>query len=500
MLKLKINRRIILFIAAFIAIDVLSYLALLSSGLNKVIFIILTLACFLISIYRLEYGLLMVLAELIIGSMGHMFVFSLGGYNLPIRMALWGVVMAVFSVSFVWQLIKKGKESRYLKKIKDFSLLKYFILLAFAAVIGLINAFLRGHAFGLIFNDFNSWLYWLLLFPAIVVYSRGKAEERDKKIFDNLKIIFFSGAIFLSLKTLFLIYIFTHNISFSSEIYTWLRKTLVGEMTPTLSGWPRVFIQGQIFSGVAMFLVFWQSLKIKKEEYGKSIGYIALTALFISSILISFSRSFWAGIAGAVFFSFIAIWRGYSFKKAVVSMFWLLISALVGFSIIYSVSIIPYPSKGEFNADFIERVSGDKNEPALASRWSLLPVLIKEIKKEPFLGQGFGATVTYFSQDPRVLQNNPTGEYTTYAFEWGYLDLWLKIGFFGLAAYLLLIFFLVRDSLSADFKNSDLILPGIGAGLIFLALTNFFTPYLNHPLGIGILIIGACLIQKDRVY
>src|SRR5574344_1224290 len=100
MLKLKINRRIILFIAAFIAIDVLSYLALLSSGLNKVIFIILTLACFLISIYRLEYGLLMVLAELIIGSMGHMFVFSLGGYNLPIRMALWGVVMAVFLVCF----------------------------------------------------------------------------------------------------------------------------------------------------------------------------------------------------------------------------------------------------------------------------------------------------------------------------------------------------------------------------------------------------------------
>jgi O-antigen ligase len=181
-------------------------------------------------------------------------------------------------------------------------------------------------------------------------------------------------------------------------------------------------------------------------------------------------------------------------------MLWLLMSVLMAFFIIYFVSIIPYPSKGEFNADFIERVSGNKDEPALASRWSLLPVLLKEIKKEPFLGQGYGATVTYFSQDPRILQNNPTGEYTTYAFEWGYLDLWLKIGLFGLLVYLVLIFSLIKRALILGSQKNNFILLGLSTALVFLALTNFFTPYLNHPLGIGILIIGACLIQENRVY
>lgn len=495
------NRKPLVYIGLFIIIDLLSYLVLTYSGLHQFIFALLVLICLGLSLYRLEYGLLMVLAELLIGSMGHMFVFPLGSYQLPIRMALWSVVMIVFFGQLIWQLVRDKNQSRYFKKIKNFSPLKYFALLALFVAISLVNAFLRGHAFNLIFSDFNSWLYWLLLLPAIVVYSKGgNKEEECADVFNNLKDIFFSGAIFLSLKTLFLVYIFTHSLSFSSEIYFWLRKTLVGEMTATLSGWPRIFIQGQIFSGIALFLVFWASLKEKKNQYLKNAGELFLAALFMSSILISFSRSFWVGLAGAIVFSFLVVWRVYSFRKAIVSMFWLVASLLIGFFLIYCVSIIPYPTKGEFNANFIERVSGNKDEPALASRWSLLPVLGKEIKQEPFLGQGYGATVTYFSEDPRVLQNNPTGEYTTYAFEWGYLDLWLKIGLFGLLAYLVLIVYLVKEALVNGYRNNNLILLGLSSGIVFLALTNFFTPYLNHPLGIGILIIGACLIQKDRVY
>ena len=124
----------------------------------------------------------MVLAELFIGSMGHMFVFSLGTYNLPIRIALWAVVMAVFVFRFVWQLIKEKKEGQYLKKIKNFSLLKYFIFLAIFIGIGLINAFLRKHSLDLIFNDFNSYLYWLLLFPAIVVYIVVNQRRKIRRL------------------------------------------------------------------------------------------------------------------------------------------------------------------------------------------------------------------------------------------------------------------------------------------------------------------------------
>jgi len=144
--------------------------------------------------------------------------------------------------------------------------------------------------------------------------------------------------------------------------------------------------------------------------------------------------------------------------------------------------------------------TNNNNDAAVASRWSLLPVLMKTISREPLLGQGFGSTITYFSQDPRVLQNNPGGEYTTYAFEWGYLSMWLKIGFIGLLVYLLFLLKLIKDSLRLALKTNNYLFFALPAGVLFLVFTNIFTPYLNHPLGIGFIIISSCLIWLNRVY
>jgi len=492
MISSKLVRNLFIYLGIFLVIEVFSFLALTSPGLNQVLFGLLVLFCLGISFYKLEYGLLMALTELFVGSMGHLFVLPLGGIQLPIRMAIWLVVMAVFSIKFISQLIKEGRRSQYLSSLKNFEYKNYFGFLALFIVIGIINAYFRGHALNLIFSDFNAWLYWLLLIPAISVYAEKGGEE--KIVWKNLQAVFLASVIWLSLKTLFLLFVFTHNLSFAPDIYIWLRKTLVGEMTPTLSGWPRIFIQGQIYSGIAFFLAFFISLK----KYKNIINFF-LAALFSSVILISFSRSFWVGLVIALIFSLIVVWRFYSWRKALSSALWFIVSFTAGFILIYLVAIFPYPTPGSFNADFLNRVSNN-NEAALASRWSLLPVLTKEIKKEPFLGQGYGATITYFSRDPRVLEKNPSGEYTTYAFEWGYLDLWLKIGLLGLLAYLLLIFQLVKRSLAYGYKDRSWFLLGFGAGIIFLAATNFFTPYLNHPLGIGILLVGACLIRRDGVY
>jgi O-antigen ligase len=428
--------------------------------------------------------------------MGHLFVLPIGDFRLSIRMAIWIIIMITFSTTFIKQLFVAGIQSQYRKRIKAFSLRKYFGLFAIFIFIGLGNAFLRGNEPSLIFSDFNAWLYWFLLFPLIAVYG-----EKNEMVLKNLKNVFLAAAIFLSLKTIFLLFVFTHNLNCAPEIYSWLRRTLVGEMTPTLSGWPRIFIQGQIFSGLALFLVFWFNLKQASTKifHKQNVIYIFLAALFFSSILISFSRSFWVALSLTIIFNFLIVWRLYSWRKALATNIWLGGSLLMGLLLIYLVAIFPYPAPGKFNADFIGRVANN-NEPALASRWSLLPILAKEIGQEPFLGQGYGKTITYISQDPRVLEKNKTGEYTTYAFEWGYLDLWLKIGLFGLLSYLILIIYLIRAALKYGNKNNDFILLGLSSGIVFLAITNIFTPYLNHPLGIGILLVSACLIQKDKVY
>ncbi len=537
----------------FLIIELLSFLGFKNILAGQIIFFGLTLLTAGLTIYKLEYGLLIILGELFIGSLGHLFFWPLinadFSFKLGIRTALWAIFMLIFLIKFLIQLKKAGRDSLYWQNIKKFfsgkifSLGhrgKLFLILFGFIIIGLINGLVRGHSLSIIFSDFNNWLYCLLLFPLLAVYGRGSTDralasagvntgggsrddgtnakandtdiniegkknntERETKI-QRLKILFLAGAVWIALKTLFLLFVFTHDSAIAPDIYLWLRRTLVGEMTPTKSGWPRIFIQGQIFPVIAFLAIFWQEAIQKKfisffrrPERLKNFLGLFLAALFFTALIISFSRSFWVAFAVAGFFSWLALWRLKGFKIAWRGAAWLGGAATLGFILIYLTIAFPYIQAPSTNlsANLIARVSGGSDEPALASRWSLLPVLSAEIKKEPLFGQGFGATVTYFSRDPRILENNPSGEYTTYAFEWAYLDIWLKIGLFGLLSYLILIFNLIfRAWLSRkDEKNAGLVL-ALAAGLLFLAVTNIFTPYLNHPLGFGWLLLASCLI------
>ena len=480
----------------FIVLELLSYFSLFNPLVNQVTFGVLIVATFLVALYKLEYGWLIVLGELFIGSMGRLFVVEISGFTLSLRMALWLVILTVFVGKLIHDWFKNKQAGAYFQALKNFKPGKYFLILALLIIIGLVNAYARGNDLLLIFNDFNGWLYYLLLLPAIIVYA--PANKNSEK---NLKTLFISAAVWLGIKTFLLLYVFTHNLSFSSEVYFWLRKTLVGEMTATLSGWPRIFIQGQIFAAAALFLVFWQNFKIAQKQYLAKVGNLILAALFMGVLLISFSRSFWLALILTLGFLLIVVWRVYSGKHFLRSILWLVAVSALAFGLLYLTTVFPYPRSGSFNADFAGRANiGNSGEAAISSRWSLLPVLMKEIIKEPIFGQGYGATVTYISNDPRVLEKNPLGLYTTYAFEWGYLDTWLKIGAIALFTYLLLIFYLIKQALILGYKHASPLLFGLAGTLIFLAITNFFTPYLNHPLGIGVIVLGACLINKYRVY
>lgn len=477
--------QVLAILVIFLILEICSFLGYLNPPVNAVIFILLTVSTLILSFYRLEFSLLIIAGELFIGSFGYLFSWPFN-YHLSLRIALWGVVLLAFVFNFIKQLIKSGRAASYYQAIKNCSFLKYFYLLFFFIFLALVNGLIRGHNLNIIFSDFNSWLYWLLLFPAVVVYNTKNNKSRK-----NILILFLSSAIWLSLKTLGLLFVFTHNLTVAPEIYTWLRQTLTGEMTATLGGWPRVFIQGQIYVGLAFFGVLLNDLTITKEKILNFSSKLFLLSLFFSTLLISFSRSFWLAFSLTLILSLIYIIYQIGFKKSWSLLFIAGASLLGGFLLTYGAATIPISRPGQFNADFIKRVS-DQKEAAVSSRWSLLPVLIKEIELNPFLGQGYGATITYTSFDPRVLKNNPDGKYTTYAFEWGYLDLWLKLGGFGLGVYLILLWILWRQS----FK----IWPALSFGLLFLLITNIFTPYLNHPLGIGLLIFSSCLIAKDGVY
>lgn len=485
--------------SVFLAIEILSFLSFKFPAASPAIFIIIMVAVLAVSFYKLEYGILLAIAELLIGSLGHLFVLRAPMISIPIRLGIWLVVLFVFSVRLLRQFIKYKTQAPDWLSLKKFPGWLPFLFLFIAIIIGLASAIWRGHSWPLIFSDANAWLYFFLLAPLIAAYNTY--DLKKNRILPNL---FLAGALWLSLKTIFLLFVFTHDLNFSPDLYLWLRKTLVGEMTPTTGGWPRIFIQGQIYAAVAFFGVFWRKIwnfKIKESWHPDNRLALISAGLFLSTILISFSRSFWVALIGTLIVSLVALCYLKSWRVAGKAVIWIALSGLISFAIIYLVVAFPYIHKPstDFSTSLIDRVSNG-NEAALASRWSLLPVLSERIRQSFLLGEGYGATITYFSSDPRILQNNPSGEYTTYAFEWGYLDLWLKIGLIGLLAYLYLMFRLVLTAWRRGQQEQEPIFFMLAAGIIFLAITNAFTPYLNHPLGIGFLIVSSCLIWPNRVY
>jgi len=492
------------FIFIFFA-ELLSIFAYLLPDFNKAAFLIIGLFFFTLSVYRLEYGVLVLLAELFIGSKGYLFYFDFGGTTISIRILFWMILMSIWLVKII-NRTAKTKTNPFLFYYKN-KYFRYFSVLFVFIIIALINGG-KNNDFNNLFFDFNAWLYFALIFPIF------ESARRHDKFLARVKEVFISSTLWVSLKTFALFYFFTHNVAGVIEpLYKWVRTSGVGEITTMNSGFTRIFFQSHIFvlTGFFVFLFLLTDyfskknknnlLKLEKQEIYNLLIFI----LFISVNLISYSRSNWVGWILGLFVSVAVIVWFYGLKTFFKGFLLLAFSTVAGILFMTAVAKFPYPNANfAFNAADVltERAGQVKNEAGASSRWSLLPELWREIKEKPFLGSGFGATVTYKSSDPRVLESSPDGTYTTYAFEWGWLDIWLKLGFFGVLSYLVLLWVLIKDYFVCLKKRIDdskdfeaLFNTGLIIGLISILSLSFFSPYMNHPLGIGFLLILASIIS-----
>ncbi len=482
------NKIITSFACIVISAEMLSFLGYYYQIINFISFFAISAIIFILSLRKLEYGLFALLAELMIGSFGYLFYFENNGFKISIRVALWLIIMSVWLANQITKFIKTKKfEIDFFRS----SYLFYFLFLFIFIIFGAINGFARGNLFNNIFFDSNNWLYFLLIFPIFSVFQDN----------NNLKIakrIFLACVIWISAKTIILAYIFSHNfIFFIPDLYLWVRRSGAGEITQVVTGFSRIFMQSHIFVLIGFFALLFYLLKsiIAKNKF---IAYhVFLPALFLSVIVISFSRSFWIGLAaGGFFFWMAAIFKLKITLKKFISLNLIALSAaILSLALAFLIIKFPYPAPaGNFDAANLlsRRASQISSEAGVSSRWRLLPQLWKEIKKSPISGQGLGATVTYQSYDPRVLETSSQGEYTTYAFEWGWLDIWLKLGILGLTAYIILFIKLIFDGLKI---NSRLSL-SLAAGLIIIFFVSVFSPYANHPLGIGYIIAAAAIMEK----
>lgn len=492
-----LNKNLKIILPLIILAELWSFLGYFYPLASITAFFIVSALTITLSIYKLEYGLYILLTELFIGSFGYIFYWPAGKATVSLRIALWLIIMSIWAV-------KKIKQSIRTKKISiDFlnsSYFKYFAVLLAFIIWGVINGRLNGNALSNIFNDFNNWLFLLLIFP---IYDAFKTSEN----WQALKSIFLASITFLSLKTILLAYIFSHNFGYwTFDLYRWLRESGLAEITLVQSGFSRVFMQSQIYILIGFFiLLFYLLMNIRHSQEGRNAGaknliaIAMLAALFLSCILISFSRSFWLGLAGGLIFTALTVLLKIKIKFRQFIIFCGLQSGILILSLLITFIAIklPYPSPaGGFNpADLLEqRATQITGEAGASSRWQLLPELWKKIKSAPLLGRGFGETVTYKSNDPRIIETTPDSMYTTYAFEWGWLDIWLKLGLFGLLAYLILHLKIIYNGLKI---NSNISLALITC-LIAIIIIHVFSPYLNHPLGIGFLLLAIGVLNREQ--
>lgn len=492
-------------------IELISLSGYLVPAISKIAFFIIVLLTFILSIYKLEYGIYIALAELFIGSKGYLFYFEIGGISVSIRIALWLIIMSVWLSQLIIHLAKRGEiKTQFLKSYNSKYLIIFFIFILW----GVINGILNKNKLDNIFFDFNNWLYFLLIFP---IFEAINTKEKLINVFE----VFCAAIFWLTLKTFFLLFVFSHNlIGMVYELYRWVRVTGVGEITQMPSGFVRIFFQSHIFvlMGLFIFILFLikflfenkENLNFKRLLINKRfLILLSGLVLLFSTIILSFSRSYWVGWGGglaiyAVILIFRAVKKEINFKQLISPVVTLFVSIVLSISVIAVIVKFPYPKPSAyFSTDLLSDRALNLSEAGASSRWSLLPKLWLSIKETPFVGKGFGATVTYISSDPRVLESNPKGEYTTYAFEWGWLDIWLKLGIFGLISYLILLSKLSFNLIGME--ENKWALKSLGIGILVISLVNVFSPYLNHPLGIGyiilcFLVLETCIKNKFNIY
>jgi len=489
---LKRKREIILLLLVFFLVESLSFLSFFLPVLNTIIFVLISIAVLILAIYRFKLAIYVLLAELFVNSMGHIFFLEASGMKLSIRISLWLIVMAVWLSKLVLELMRH-KKNEVVNKYKEMPYFYAWLSLGAFVVFALLWGVWQ-NGFSDAFFDFNAWLYLALLLPLWQIYYESKDKDNFKQ---NIILLFLSGALYLTFKSLLLLFIFSHGSqSFILDVYRWTRDYYLGEATQMEGGFYRVFLQAQVFILFA-FLSSLAGLILNSNKKIKII-LLGLTSFLASALILNFSRSFWVGGVVSLIFLFLFLWKKYSFKKMFLATVYTLISLIIGFLLVLAVVRFPWPnSSANFGLDALsERARINAPESAISSRWALLEVMKQDLKANFLIGRGFGARLEYKSSDPRVLERSADGIYSTYAFEWGWFDIWLKLGLLGVFLYAYLLFLILKN-LFLSLKKENIILPlTIFLSLLSLIAINFFTPYLNHPLGIGLVLLSILFLSK----
>jgi len=468
--KKKNNNFWIFWLLTFVILELLSWLSFSFNQLNLVILLLVGFITLFLSLRKPIFMLYIPLAEIFWGSLGHSFYYNF----LNTRLVIFVIIFLIFVLQTIFQ-----RQRLKMQSDKNLLFIWFSILLFILAGVGL--AFYNQHKITDIFLDANAYLY--------ILYLPIWYEFYNEKYLPNILGILKAAVLVIAAKTLIIFNIFAQDYSWLNieAIYKWIRDSRTGEITFFQDNFWRVFMQSQIYLVVAWFFAFVKQIK----EYKNWPNFIYL-AIITAALLLSLSRSFWLGTIVGLLFLFINIiiyQKKYIFFASIILFLGTILSSFIIVQIFFNIP------KWNSVTYFLQRQI-DINEPAADSRMQLLIPLWSAIEEKPILGYGFAKEITYYSSDPRIKnETNPQGLHRTYAFEWGWFDQWLKLGVIFISLLLLWIVLIYHRSYKVIVKNQEYVMASL-AVLTSLMVIHIFSPFLNHPLGLGILIFITIIISN----
>lgn len=485
-----IDRRFILGMSCLLLVnELLSFAVFRSDAAQLTAFFLIAALFLLIASLSTEFALLIVVAELVVGGKGYLYHFPIGAIDISIRLAFFVILLVV------WLAKRRYKKQSFFTSVQPYT--AYLIALAVIVTIGFANALVRGYPFSRVFFDVNAYLYFLL---APVIFTSLEKPIQRKRLYN----VFFAGVIVIGVKSLVILGLFTHfGLTAILPVYRWVRDSGVGEVAHIFANFYRVFFQSQIFGLVGFCIAFGMlAMRLLRNRHDDRGGLYLVSLAGMVAILVSLSRSFWVGAVASAFVGAALLlrlrlgWRKGLVISGLLTTLPLLATLLISWSLYFP---LPFPVPGgKSGGEALVRERFRRDQPAVSSRSALLPVLVRHIGAHPVIGTGFGTAITYSSSDPRVARGGRPAKFTTTAFEWGWLDLAVKMGVSGLLIYLVFLKRLVQDCLlrlRARDEETAAVSFGLLVALVALAFTHIFSPYLNHPLGIGIVLLSAALLR-----
>jgi len=441
-------------------------------NLGSVMLVIYGLIALVLTYKRLEWGLLFVFLELFTNPHGKLIFTTIFGQTLPLRMVIFAAVM------LAWFLLVVQGRVRF-----DLAKTKPFLVLFVGVVLGWTGLFLNNPSFA--FQDGNAYVYLLYLFPILSITWDSTAKRR-------LLQCLAAGVTWVTTLSFGILYLYTHFTEPQLvNVYLFLRDVRIAEITPIISTVYRVFIQSQLF--VIVFAMMIVALLFEKQEKNTARLLVGMLSLGVAVVLLSLSRSFWFGLILAVV-GLAVLWfvsHRPTAKQVFVFLQQSIVSVVLGVLALVVIVLFPFPERStavDFSDVFKRRTTSD--DVAISSRWQLFDPMWQAIEEAPLLGNGFGKTVTFISDDPRVRAINPDGTWETHSMEWGWFEVWLKMGMFGLLGFFILGLYLAKGFIDQLKGEHRWLAIGFLSSLLFLYATHMFSPYMNHPIGLGFLLFA----------